>query len=78
MTDSTTVQCYKTAIFTDKARQDFPYDNLPRTPVRVKFFARIRISGQDMFEDVYACWRDMNESEFIGRFLGRTLMDFGP
>lgn len=77
MTDPTTARLYKTAVFTDKAREDFPCDNLPATPVRVKFFTRIRLSGHDAFENVFACWRDMNESEFIGRFLGRTLKDFG-
>ncbi|HAT31545.1 MAG TPA: hypothetical protein DCW29_12035 [Janthinobacterium sp.] len=78
MIDSATLRPYKTAVFTEKAREDFPFDNLPAAPVRVKFFTRIRLSGQDMFEDVYTCWRDMNESEFIGRFLACTLMDFAP
>ena len=77
MNDTATAKLYKTAVFTDKARADFPCDNLPETPVRVQFFTRIRLSGQDAFENVYACWRDMNESEFIGRFLGGTLTDFG-
>ncbi|MEC5160500.1 hypothetical protein ACFDR9_003749 [Janthinobacterium sp. CG_23.3] len=76
MTDTATAQLYKTAVFTDQARADFPCDNLPDTPVRVQFLKRIRRSGQDAFENVYACWRDMHEAEFIGRFLGGTLTDF--
>jgi hypothetical protein len=75
-TATATAQRYTTAVFTDKARADFPCDNLPETPVRVEFFTRIRRSGQDACENVYACWRDINGSEFIGRFLGGTLTDF--
>ena len=76
MIDSTKARQYTTAIFTEKARLDFPFDNLPETPVRVEFFTRVRLSGQDAFENVFACWRDINASEFIGRFLGGTLEDF--